>query len=107
MSIHQDDERAFQTIDAAVFSGDDLEYADYRERLAYFLKRWQKRLDETAPSDKLCPKCGLPMGYQNEDADGPCAIWACVGATVDGVEHRGCFNYVEVTSEEARQINPR
>lgn len=47
--IHPDDEKAFQQIDAAVFSGDSLEFVDFRERLDYFLKRWQKQLDNTSP----------------------------------------------------------
>lgn len=56
---------------------------------------------------RFCPRCGLPMCYQNEDADGPCDQWVCCGVDVDGVERRGCFNYVEATPAEARRINPR
>lgn len=47
--IHPLIERAFQEIDAACFSGDDLEYSEFRERLAYFLIRWRKQLDDTSP----------------------------------------------------------
>lgn len=56
---------------------------------------------------RFCPQCGLTMCYQNEDADGPCDQWVCCGVDVDGIEYRGCFNYVEATPEEARRINPR
>ncbi len=44
--IHPKVEEAFQEIDAAMFSGDCFHYLDSRERLTYFLKRWQKGLDE-------------------------------------------------------------
>jgi hypothetical protein len=41
--IHPSDEEALQTIDAAVFTGDP---AIIRERLTYFLERWQRAFDE-------------------------------------------------------------
>jgi hypothetical protein len=40
--IHPSDEEALQTIDAAVFTGDP---EIIRERLTYFMERWQKVLD--------------------------------------------------------------
>ena len=46
--IHPHDEEAFQSIDASVFSGDAIEYDDFRKRLAYFMGRWRKQLDETS-----------------------------------------------------------
>ncbi len=46
--IHPSDEEALQTIDAAVFSGDpDV----IRERLTYFIERWQRELNATADDD--------------------------------------------------------
>ncbi len=46
MMIHPHEEEAFQTLDAAVFSSDSLEYDEYRERFRYFIERWQKALDK-------------------------------------------------------------
>lgn len=46
--IHPSDEEALQTIDAAVFTGDpDV----IRERLTYFMERWQRALDESRDDD--------------------------------------------------------
>lgn len=43
--IHPSDEEALQSIDAAVFTGDP---EIIRERLTYFMERWQKALDKSA-----------------------------------------------------------
>lgn len=68
--IHPKVEEAFQEIDAACFSGDDLEITDFRERLEYFVERWQKRLDGTA--------------YMSEAKCKTCKAWgARLGITVD------------------------
>ena len=48
--IHPSDEEALQTIDAAVFTGDPDEI---RERLTYFMERWQKALTDLDEG----PKC--------------------------------------------------
>lgn len=56
MVIHPDDEKAFQQIDAAVFSGDAPDHNDFRERLSYFLKRWQQKLDDTSPDRQRIEK---------------------------------------------------
>jgi len=40
-SIHPKQEKAFQELDAAVFSGDALDHADFRARFSYFLERWR------------------------------------------------------------------
>lgn len=47
--IHPSDEEALQTIDAAVFTGDP---EVIRERLTYFMERWQKALDDN-PSEEF------------------------------------------------------
>lgn len=44
--IHPKVEQAFQEIDACIFSGDGREHADFRDRLSYFLLRWQKGLND-------------------------------------------------------------
>ncbi|UCG02771.1 MAG: hypothetical protein JSW11_02025 [Candidatus Heimdallarchaeota archaeon] len=46
--IHPKIEEAFQEIDAAVFTGDDLEFYEFRHRLLHFAERWRKAaLDKT------------------------------------------------------------
>jgi len=42
--IHPSDEEALQSIDAAVFTGDP---ENIRERLEYFMGRWQRALKES------------------------------------------------------------
>ena len=47
--LHPSTEEALEEIDAAVFSGDpDI----VRERLLYYIERWQKALEESADSDE-------------------------------------------------------
>ena len=48
---------------------------------------------ETQP---YCPKCNCVLMYQDEDADGPCDQFVCMG---DDGENRGCLDYY--TREEA------
>jgi hypothetical protein len=43
--IHPHVEEAFQTIDAGVFSDDALDYDDFRDRLLYFIARWQLKVE--------------------------------------------------------------
>lgn len=51
--IHPSDEEALQTIDAAVFTGDP---EIIRERLTYFMERWQRALDASAELDDGDPE---------------------------------------------------
>lgn len=61
---------------------------------------------ETGTGARICPECGVPLCYQNEDADGPCDQWVCCGIQVDGVDRPGCFTYYAATQEEIERINP-
>ncbi|KKN88768.1 hypothetical protein LCGC14_0243750 [marine sediment metagenome] len=63
--IHPSDEEALQTIDAAVFSGDP---EIIRERLTYFMERWQKALDrkDDRGSDSR-PQKGEQVANMSED----------------------------------------
>lgn len=42
----------------------------------------------------FCERCGSPMSYQSEDADGHCHQFVCDGPN-DNTDKRGCYNYQE------------
>lgn len=56
--IHPKVEAAFQEIDAAFFSGDTFEDEDARERVKFFLARWNKEVAK-APTGQSCRVGGL------------------------------------------------
>jgi hypothetical protein len=45
MTSNENLERAYEIIDAALFSGDTFLRSDRRERLRYFVSRWERQID--------------------------------------------------------------